>query len=167
MQTDTPPPLVTPELAALMRRRVSIIVGSRDAGHRPHLMRAVGCRLAPDRRELTLFMVGTSSLAVLDDLRANRLIAVVFSEPSTDRTLQLKGDDARIEASAPGDHALVQHYIDCFADEISMLGFDRELVKTLFQYEPQDLVAVRFTPREAYEQTPGPNAGAALGGKAA
>lgn len=162
MDPAAPPPVVGPEQAALMRRRVSIIAAGRDAQHRPHLMRAIGCRLSEDRRELRLFMAAATSAEVLADVRANGLVAVVFSEPSTDRTLQLKGDDARIEPLEPGDHALVNHYIDCFADEIGMLGFDRALVKTMFLHQAQDLVALRFTPREAYEQTPGPNAGAAL-----
>lgn len=163
MNAAAAPPVIGPEQAALMRRRVSIIVAGRDAQHRPHLMRALGCRLAGDRRELTIFLSAPSCRELLDDLRDNGLVAVVFSEPSTDRTLQLKGRDARIEPFDPGDHVLVQHYIECFADEIGMLGFDRELVKTLFVHRPQDLVALRFTPAEAYEQTPGPNAGAALG----
>lgn len=154
--------LIGPEQAALMRRRVSIIVGSCDARHRPHLMRALGCRIAPDRRALTVFLAAPASAEVLDDLRANGRIAVVFCEPSTDRTLQVKAPHVAIEPAAPGDAALVQHYIECFGDEIGMLGFDRELVKTLFAHRPEDLVAVRFEPSEAYEQTPGPNAGAAL-----
>ena len=167
MTSSDTPALVSPELAALMRRRVSIIVGSCDAQQRPHLMRALGCRLSPDRRELTVFLAEVAGREVLADLRENRRIAVVFSEPSTDRTLQLKGEDARVEPAAAGDHALVQHYIECFADEIAMLGFERELVKTLFAHRPDELVAVRFTPGEAYEQTPGPNAGAALCARAA
>lgn len=158
-----PPAVIGPEHAALMRRRVSVIAATCDAQHRPHLMRALGCRLAPDRRELTLFLSAGSSAELLDDLRANGRIAVVFSEPSTDRSLQLKGEGACIEPAAPGDAALVAHYVECFADEIAMLGFDRVLVKTMFRHAPDELVTVRFTPREAYEQTPGPQAGQRIG----
>ncbi len=162
MQSDLAPPPIGPEQAALMRRRVSIIVAGRDAQHRPHLMRAFGCRLAPDRRELTLFMSTGTGAAVLADLRANGRIAVVITEPTTARTIQLKGEHALIEPPGPGDAALVQHYIDCFADEIEQLGFDRALAGTMFAHRSDELIAVRFTPGEAYEQTPGPNAGARL-----
>lgn len=162
MQSDVAPPLIGPEQAALLRRRVSIIVAGRDGQHRPHLMRAFGCRLAPDRRQLTLFMSTGTGAAVLADLRANGRIAVVITEPATARTIQLKGEQALIEPPEPGDAALVQHYIECFADEIEQLGFDRTLAKTMFAHRDDELVAVRFTPGEAYEQTPGPNAGARL-----
>lgn len=162
MNEEAAPAVIGPEHAALMRRRVSIIAATRDAAHRPHLMRALGCRLAPDRRELTLFLSTGACAELLDDLRENGRIAVVFSEPSTDRSLQLKGEDACIEPPAPGDAALVAHYVECFADEIASLGFDRVLVKTMFRHEPHELVTVRFVPSEAYEQTPGPQAGARI-----
>lgn len=162
MNEDAAPAVIGPEHAALMRRRVSIIAATRDADRRPHLMRALGCRLASDRRELTLFLSTGACAELLDDLRDNGRIAVVFSEPSTDRSLQLKGEGACVEPPAPGDAALVAHYVECFADEIASLGFDRVLVKTMFRHEPHELVTVRFTPSEAYEQTPGPQAGARI-----
>lgn len=162
MEHAAPPAVIGPEHAALMRRRVSIIAATRDAQQRPHLMRALGCRLAPDRRELTLFLSSGSCAELLADLRENGRIAVVFCEPSTDRSLQLKGEGVCIEPPAPGDAALVEHYVECFADEIATLGFDRVLVKTMFHHAPQELVTVRFVPNEAYEQTPGPQAGARI-----
>lgn len=155
-------PCLGPEQLALIRRRVSIIVASRDAGQRPHLMRAMGCRLSDDLREVTVFLSASSSRQVLADLRANGLIAVVFSEPSSNLSLQLKGDDAAIRPVEPGDHALVQAYVRQFAVEIGQLGFPEHVAHTLFAHAPDELVAVHFTPRHAFEQTPGPNAGEAL-----
>lgn len=151
-------PVIGNDFAALIRRRVSIIVSSRDAARTPHLMRAVGCRLAPDRRELTLFLDRRGGRQVIEDVAANGQVAVVFSEPSTHQSVQVKGRDARTEVPRPGDHALVEHYIECFADEIAPLGYPRELVVALFAHRPEDLVAIRFTPGEAYDQTPGAHA---------
>jgi len=159
------PPLVLrlgPEQAALIRRRVSIIVASRDAGQRPHLMRAMGCRLSDDLGEITVFLSAAASRQVLDDLRANGLIAVVFTEPSSNLALQLKGRGAVVRPVQPGDPALVQAYIRHFADEIGQLGFAEHIAHTMFAHTPDELVAVSFTPQEAFEQTPGPNAGEAL-----
>lgn len=157
------PALIGPEQIALIQRRVSIIVASRNAALCPHLMRAMGCRLSLDARHLTLFLCASSSKDVIEDLRSNRLIAVVFSEPSTNRTLQLKGNDATIIPIEPDDHDLVQTYIERFAEEIAGLGFARDVAKTLFSHAPGDLVAVGFTPLVGFEQTPGPRAGEALG----
>jgi hypothetical protein len=110
MSATLPPPLIGPERAALIGRRVSVIVASRDAAHRPHLMRAVGRRLSADLRRVTMSMAAASSAAVLAGLRANGLIAVVFSEPSTHRTVPLKGSDAVVAAIESGDETLVQTY---------------------------------------------------------
>lgn len=156
------PPLIGPEQAALIARRVSVIVASRDAAHRPHLMRAVGRKLSPDGRRVTVFMSTAASAPVLEDLRANGLIAVVFSEPSTNRTVQLKGSKAVIAALEPGDEALVQQYLDLFIDEIGELGLPENVARTILKAAPEDLVAVHFAPQAAFEQTPGPKAGEAL-----
>ena len=162
MKHAPPPPLIGPEHAALIRRRVSIIVGSRDERNRPHVMRAVGCRLAEDLRRITVFMPPSSSAHVIADLRANGLIAVVFSEPSTNRTLQFKGRDAQIVPAEPGDPAIVARYVERFAQEIGELGFPAEVVKTMFAHDDDDLVALRYTPDAVFEQMPGPKAGEPL-----
>ena len=163
MKLASPPPLIGPEHAALIRRRVSIIVGSRDERNRPHVMRAVGCRLAEDLRRITVFMPPSSSAHVIADLRANGLIAVVFSEPSSNRTVQFKGVDAVVEPIAPCDELAVDRYLSNFIDEIAQLGFPADVAHTILRRgEGDDLVAVHFTPSAGFEQTPGPTAGQAL-----
>jgi hypothetical protein len=156
------PPLIGPEQAALIARRVSIIVGSRDAEHRPHVMRAVGCRLSADLRRITVFMVPSASGAVLADLCRNARIAVVFSEPSSHHTVQFKGSDAVVAPIEAGDEAMVARYLRNFAEEIAQLGFPADIVHTILGHDPGDLVAVHFTPLAGFEQTPGPTAGQAL-----
>ena len=146
------------EQAALIEGPVSIIVGSRDAALRPHLMRAAGCRLAADRRRLTLLLPESASRAVLDDLRDNGLIAVVFSRPSSHRTIQLKGDDAVVAPCGPDDAALARRYLHAFVAEIAGLGFPAEVAYAILARD-QPMVAVHFTVAAAFEQTPGPSAG--------
>ena len=158
----TLPPLIGPEPAALLARRVSIIVGSRDAALRPHVMRAVGCRVADDRRRLTVFLPRASSRWVLDDIAANGQIAVVFSEPTTHRTVQFKGVDATVAPLAPGDEAIVARYLANFTDEIAEIGFSADVAQSILGHAPGDLAAVDFTPLAGFEQTPGPTAGQAL-----
>jgi hypothetical protein len=160
MSPTTPSP-IGPEQAALMTGQVSIIVGSRDARLRPHLMRAVGCRLSPDRHRVTLLMPLGGSRELLDDLRDNGRIAVVFTEPSSNRTLQLKGEDARVTACDADDAALAERYLRGFVDEIAQLGFSAQVAHTLVGHDEQR-VAVHFTVAAAFEQTPGPAAGEPL-----
>jgi hypothetical protein len=157
----SPPSPIGPEQAALMARHVSVIVGSRDAQQRPHVMRAVGCRLSPDRRRVTVLMPQASGRAVLDDLCDNGQIAVVFSEPSSNRTLQLKGHDAKVSPCEPGDAALADAYLQGFVDEIGQLGFAAEVAHTMLRHDDEPM-AVHFTVAAAFEQTPGPGAGEPL-----
>lgn len=155
------PPLLGPDQAALMARPVSIIVGTSNAAHQPHVTQAAGGRLAEDGRGVTVLLPRTGSEQVIADLQANGRIAVVFSEPTTHQTLQLKGRDAVVGACTPQHEALAARYLEGFIDEIGRLGFTAELAHTILCREG-GLVPVHFTPDEAFEQTPGPSAGARL-----
>jgi hypothetical protein len=156
-----PPSPIGPEQLALLARRVSIIVGTGDATLRPHVMRAVGARLSGDRRRVTVLLPQAGSGDVLADLRANGRIAVVFSEPSSHRTLQVKGGDAVVAACGPDDRELAARTLEGFVDEIGQLGLAAEVAHTMLGHD-DDLVAVHFTIAEAFEQTPGPAAGERL-----
>ena len=89
-------------------------------------------------------------------------IAVVFSRPSTHRTLQLKADDARVRAATSDEAAIVATYVEAFGREIASLGHTDVQARTLFAFRADDLVAIDFTPNAAFEQTPGPKAGSPL-----
>jgi hypothetical protein len=94
-------------------------------------------------------------------LRANGLIAVVFSVPSTHRTLQLKGDDALVLPCNSEGEAVAERHLRRFIDELAAIGFRADIAQTMLAREG-GLASVRFTVREAFEQTPGPQAGAPL-----
>jgi hypothetical protein len=158
------PLLIGPEQAALIARPVSANVASRDAAHRPHLTRAIGFRPCADLQRVTVFLPAAASACVLDDVRANGQIAVVFSEPATDRTVQLKGSDARIVPVDASDREHLRAYAEGFADAIGELGFPREVAQTVLHAPADDVVAVQFTPCEGFDQTPGPGAGRPLEG---
>jgi hypothetical protein len=159
---DPPCTPIGPEQAELIGSRVSIIVGSRDAALRPHAMRALGCTLSGDRRVLTLLLPLPAAAPVLDDLRDNGRIAVVFSQPSTNRTLQLKGEDAQLLPGPADARALAARHLANFIAETGTLGLPAEVGHTLHSAEG-GMAAVCFTVREAFEQTPGPHAGERIG----
>jgi len=159
-----PPTLLSPIGPAqveLITGRVSIIVASRDARLRPHLMRAVGCRMSADWRLVTVLLPEGGSREVLQDLRDNRQIAVVFSRPSSNRTIQLKGNDATVTPSGPDDKALAERYLHGFIEEIGQLGHAADVAHTILGHDGA-LMAVHFTVAAAFEQTPGPTAGQPL-----
>lgn len=159
-------PLVGDAQRALILGHTSIIAATSGQDRAPHLMRAVGCRLSgPDaaRLRVSLFLTRSSSQPLLRDVAVNGQIAVVFSEPTTARTLQLKGTDAVLEALQPGDLDLARAYVEKMIVELRAIGFTEETVRGVVSAHNTDLVVLAFTPTASFEQTPGPLAGQPLG----
>ncbi len=155
------PPLIGPDQAVWLQRPLSFIVGGRDARHRPHLMRAVAGWLSEDRRRFSLLMPERHGGALLADLRANACIAVVCSEPSSHRTLQLKGRGAQLLPADADDEARALRYLAGFAAEIGQIGFPARIAEALLA--PGGPVwRIEFEIEAAFEQTPGPSAGEPL-----
>jgi hypothetical protein len=150
------------EHADLIAGGVSIIVAGRDAGNETTVVRAVGCRMAEDGRRITVFLSAAQSGALLADVRANGHVAVVFSEPTTHRAIQLKGIDAAVVPLAADDPYLLAAYRGRLAARVAPLGFSEMFVRTLLNVVPGDVVAIAFTPSDAFSQTPGPKAGSPL-----
>jgi len=158
----TPPPLIDEELAAFLSGPVSIHVASRAADKVPVLVRCSGCAVSADRRRVALFLARSKSEAVIEALRATRVVAAVFTLPRSHRSVQLKGTDAELSAPAAGDFEKVGRCIEAFAREIDPLGYRPEMGRALLWLDAADLVALSFTPSAAFTQTPGPGAGAPL-----
>jgi hypothetical protein len=158
--------LLPPDLVAMMARGVSVIVGSRDAGLRPSIMRAVGSRVDAGGQEITVYLARRQSRQLVQDLAATGQIAVVFSEPSTHRSVQLKASRVEMREAGPGDEAVLAAYLRSMEHEVQLVGFGPPVTRAMLAHRLDDVVAVRFTPEQAFEQTPGPRAGAALGGGA-
>ena len=150
------------ELAAFIEGGVSILAASRDAGRVPNLARAVGCRVSADRTRVTLFLLASKSGALLADFRDNGAIAVVFSQPSSHRTVQLKGAGVALAALEEGDAVRIARYREAFVREIAAIGWEPSLPATLLAGARGDVVAVAFTVTAAFVQTPGPAAGTPL-----
>jgi hypothetical protein len=159
MSVPTPPPLLDNESATFIQGGVSIVASSCDARQIPSIGRIAGCRVAPDRRRVTVCLAASQAPQLLADVRACGRIAVVFSRPTTHRSFQLKSDDAIARAPSAAELAVVASQMEAFAAEIALLGLSREQARVLLGCADEDLVAIDFTPNAAFEQTPGPGAG--------
>lgn len=165
-KNPTDAPMLDAAHAAFIQRRVTINAGARDAGNVPTLVRALGCRVSPDRRRVTVFLSVPRSQALLKNIRDNGAIAVVMSRPSTHQTIQLKGTDAAAGPPEEGDRALMAAYQDSFVQELIELGYPETFARAVVSGQSDEVVGVTFTPVEAFVQTPGPGAGHRLGGGA-
>jgi hypothetical protein len=140
----------------------SIAVASRDAHNVPSLFKAAACRVSTDRKRVTLYVDQQLAAAVVRDLRAGSPIAAVFSEPATHRTIQLKGERADIGPVTPVDREYAREHFEHIVAHIVALDYPQGGVECYFHFAPEHLVAISFAPTAAFEQTPGPGAGARL-----
>ena len=57
---------------------------------------------------------------------------------------------------------VLRRYLTSMEYELGLVRCDPIFVRTILSFRLEDLVAIRFTPGEAFDQTPGPKAGSAL-----
>jgi hypothetical protein len=157
--------LLSPEVLARLAQGVSVIVASRDAQLRPSLMRAVGSRIEEGGQAVTVYLSRRQSRQLLQDLAATGQVAAVFSVPSTHQTVQLKASKVEMRPAGPADAPVLQEYLAAMEQEIQRVGFAPPLTRAMLAHRLDEVVAVRFAPEQAFDQTPGPRAGAALGSR--
>ena len=155
-------PLLDADRIAMVAKGVSAIVASCSAALQPSLMRAVGSRISADGQRVTVFLRRSQSAQLLRDIADTGQIAVVFSEPSTHRTLQIKAGAASQRPATADDLPVLQAYLASMQHEVGLVGYGPRYVAAMLSAPLDDVVAVGFTPAVAFDQTPGPRAGAAL-----
>ena len=154
--------LLSPEHIAMVDRGVSVIVASRDAALRPSIMRGVGSTISADGTQVTVYLRRSQSRQLLQDIEAGGGVAVVFSEPPTHRTLQLKASTATLRPAGPADQPLLHKYLAAMQHELAQVGYGPAYAAAMLSAPLEDVVALQFTPQAAFDQTPGPRAGAPL-----
>jgi hypothetical protein len=157
-------PLIPQDLLAMMARGVSVIVASRDLALRPSVMRAVGSQVASDGSSITVFVSRRQSRQLVQDVAATGHVAVVFSEPATHRTVQVKATRAMLRNAEASDAPVLARYLVSMEHEIQRVGYAPPMTRAMLAHQLDDLVAISFEPEQAFDQTPGPKAGAPLSG---
>jgi hypothetical protein len=154
--------LIPADLVEMMARGVAVNVCSRGAGLRPSLMRAVGSDVSADGRSITVFISRRQSRQLVLDIAATGHIAAVFSEPATHRSVQVKASRATLRNAEPSDEPVLARYLASMEREIQRVGFGPPVTRAMLAHRLDDVVAISFEPEQAFEQTPGPQAGATL-----
>jgi hypothetical protein len=156
-----PDPLVIePAVARFLDGPVSVVLAACGDGLVVDLAQAFGGRVDGDR--VSVLVARSQAEDVLGLVTQTGAVAVTFSRPSSHRTLQLKGRDARVEPVTPDDLAAWRRYRAAFADELASVGFGGAYAEAMLTVDEADLVAVRFSPAAVFVQTPGPDAGRRL-----
>lgn len=148
--------------AAFIQTGVSISLASCGPDHLPSMSRGLGCKVLDAGRQVAVFVRRSQSKALLAHIRSSGRVANVFSLPSSNRTLQLKGCDARIVPFTPADLPIVDKHLADFILEVIPLGMAEAVVRAILAARPDDLATVVYTPCAVFSQTPGPKAGERL-----
>ena len=138
------------------------MLGSRDSQNRPFLGRAAGCHVSSDGR-IKIFVSRRKYPFLLDAVRRTGSVAASFSEPSTNKSLQIKGTGAELAELEPGDADRIASHVNLFAADVERTGTRAALPRTVLASAPEELQAVVFVPAVAFIQTPGPVAGNRIG----
>ena len=98
---------------------------------------------------------------VVPDYMVDRLAAIArnlyISPAAASQHVALKAMDCTDDLDKH-----IERYRRSMEEELAVLGFAPVYVQALLAHAPDDLVAVEFEPDEAYDQTPGAQAGSPL-----
>lgn len=148
------------EIAEFIQSGVSIILAVVDADGRAKAGRALACRV--DGGAVRVIYPAEGNGVITTAAEAGRAIAVTFSAPMSHRTIQLKAMSMRAEAVSEEDRKSLGQQIDAFAGVLRAIGYTGAFVQSFCDNRSRSVLALRFLPEVAFEQTPGPGAGREL-----
>ena len=150
-------------LKAFLESGVSVVVGTRDEGLVPEIVRAWGPHVSRDRKSVRLCVPEATSVRTRTNLVGNGGIAVSCSLPSNYETVQLKGRHLRTTRPSTEDLLRVERHRELFAGVNESIGVPRSRVEAFWRRELAEsplLVTIHFVVHAVFNQTPGPDAGA-------
>jgi hypothetical protein len=155
-------PHLPPDWAAHLESGVSHRLGGSHADGQPEICRGLAAQALPDGRVEVLLAAHIGD-RLLDAVRASGRIAYVAAQPGSHVTLHVKGLDAETFEATAAHAALFQRNRERFIARVEPFGFPREAIMSIwYDLDVHLLAGVRFTPCGAWDQTPGPGAGAAV-----
>lgn len=154
-------PGLTADVVALCQAGVSIIFGVRGPDGAPIAGLGLACRITTGDRVRALVLRRPNEEALQALMRDSR-IAATFTRVPDHRSIQLKGSDAVMGAATPEDLRAASRQARAYRDALIDLEMGDNYSIAYCSYDPSDLVAVEFTPLQAFTQTPGPGAGTRL-----
>ena len=157
------PIAVDAALQAFIESGVSVLIGTRDEGLVPELVRAWGPHVNRDRRTIRVCVPEATSVRTRTNLVGNGRIAAAFSLPSTYETVQLKGRHLRTSKPSLEDLQRVERHRAAFAEANESIGVPRARTEAFWRRELAGsslFVTIHFLVLAMFNQTPGPAAGA-------
>ena len=140
----------------------ALIVGTVGADGEPHASRGWGLDVLGDAPPRVRLLLDAGDEVALDHAAAGGRLAVTAASVRTLRSTQLKGVSLGLEASTPEVAERAKRYVEQFFTDIRDTdGTDRSVLERLV---PAGYVSCAIQVDERFDQTPGPGAGAPIGG---
>jgi hypothetical protein len=133
-------------------------MGTASAEGKPHAVAGWGARVNGDGT-MSVFIEAKRAARPLANLATNPKIAVVFGDPITYRSVQLKGRWRSTAVPSEEDERWVTHHRDLFHSTTALVGDNPNSIRNLWMDE---VTRIDFDVHEAFDQTPGPEAGRPL-----
>ena len=154
--------LFDPETQAFLESGCGLLVATVSPDGEPHASRGWGLDVLdvgpPARVRL---MLDAEDARTLEHVGAGGAIAITAANVLTLRSMQLKGRALGLDAAAPDDLERVERYVREFHADVEATDY---VTWELFQqFFPVDCVPCLVEVHEAFDQTPGPGAGARVG----
>ena len=141
--------------AAFITSGVAIDIAARDTDLVPRFAVGCGCRTDSAAGRVTVFTHRRQSRRLLSALERFPVIAVTFGRPSDHRSLQLKGDEVRLEAIAAGDAARMHAYVEDFVADMALFGASRRLSEGYINLVVEETLAIASATRVRPDARPG------------
>lgn len=148
-------------LRELLESGGAVVLGTRDAENTPEISRGWGLRVLPDRRTVEVCVGLPSGRRTLSNVEGAGRIAATFVRPSDYRQVQLKGRVTEVLDATPEDGAWADRHRQAFLRQVEHLGIPPDIGPRFWDYD-DGLAKLRIAVEEAYDQTPGPQAGRRL-----
>jgi len=148
---------LTQDMIELLAAGVAHQVGGCTNAGRPVVCRGMAAQHEAGR--LLVIISSESGFEVLDAIRQNGNIALNVTLPANFRSLSFVGNDAIVRGSGAAWRPLVDARHAAFRAQLEPYGFPPDYTSAWYSASDQELVAIRFTPMSARDQTPGPGAG--------
>lgn len=152
---------LTQEMIDFLAAGVSHQVGGCSNAGRPSLCRGLAAQLEADGR-LVVILSAESGFEVLDAVRENGRVALNLTLPENYKSMSLLGRDAVVSAGGAEFRELVLDRYRKFRAQLERHGVPPSYTDSWYLRPDDDLMAIRFKPFSARNQTPGPDAGSAL-----
>jgi hypothetical protein len=137
---------------------VATLVGTGDPSGRPHVAYGWAPRVK-DETTVEVFLDAARAETTLANLEANGRIAVTVAHPVSVRSVQLKGRFREAGPPEAGDNEYVQQRREDLVTSTSLIGDPPDVIRAIWL---EEVIRLSFTAEQAFDQTPGPNAGQPL-----